>query len=72
MKRLLGKTVIFVPTMTNNGEETKYDFIHPVKGVVTYVNESKLYFTADYDVNGTTVRESFKITDLGNGVALCE
>ena len=72
MKRLLGKKVAFTPTMTNRGEEAKYDFVRPVTGVVTYINERKLYFTAEYDLNGTTLRESFKISDIGNGVILCE
>ena len=51
----VGDTYSWVPTSYEGASG-----IMGIKGRVIYINERHRYFTAEADVNGFTIRESFK------------
>lgn len=67
-----GQRVRFVPNFNIDkiGKDRLCE-MKKVTGTIVYVNEAHSYFTAEYDVQGYKMRESFKFSEYGEAVTPC-
>lgn len=58
----IGETYSWVPTSREgaNGIVSSLGKMRTVHGRIVYINENHRYFTAEADVDGVVIRESFK------------
>ena len=66
----LGLKASFIPYTLLTKEGNQFELSKPVTGVVVYENRPHKYFTAEYQVNGYTFRESFKFCQIKKDVRL--
>ena len=62
MSMFVGETYSWVPTSWEgaNGIVSSLRTKGTVHGKIVYINEAHRYFTAEADINGNKLRESFK------------
>ena len=59
----------FVPSFVDSGKLTPEERrAATVRGRVVYVNYANKYFTAEYEKDGITYKESFRFVDCGKTV----
>lgn len=64
-----GDKVRFVPGTIKCGNYTDDEKLEEtVTGTVIYINHEHRYFTAEYEINKSKYKESFKFADLGQAV----
>lgn len=69
---MLGMIATFTPDITSTTPRSgrREEYVSPVDGVVVYVHYSHRYFTAEYKIGKTRLRESFKFSAIGKEVKL--
>ena len=65
----LGQEVSFIPHWNIIRYDSRAEIgAKTITGTVIYANHQKRNFTVEYSCGGTTQRESFKFSDIGNEI----
>lgn len=68
----VGEKVRFVPSFDIGGNDDEETLKRKtVTGTVVYIHSAHQYFTCEYDLGRSKMRESFKFADIGKTVKLC-